>query len=217
MLRLGSPFAMRAFTVTWQLDSRESLIEALTAVSPVFPLERLFCYLSHMSIEKTFLDFSVRKLTLLASRLADCLGRLNDEQVWARACDTENAVGNLVMHLCGNVRQWVISGIGGAVDVRHRPSEFAAEGGITASELKQKLDETVTEAVRVIQGISSERLAERLTIQGYDVTVLEAIYTVVEHFAQHTGQVIYATKALTGLDLGYYAHLSKAAHDEKTP
>jgi len=170
-----------------------------------------------MTIEKIFLDFSVRKLTLLASRLADCLGRLNSEQVWSRGSDKENAIGNLVLHLCGNVRQWIVSGVGGVADVRNRPAEFAAKGGVGVDELRELLSATITEATGVIQGIGRERLAERLTIQGYEVTVLEAVYTVVEHFAQHTGQVIYATKAVTGSDLGYYAHLSKPAHGEKTP
>ena len=61
------------------------------------------------------------------------------------------------------------------------------------------------------------RLAERVTIQKYDVTVLEAIFHVVEHFSHHTGQILFATKMLTGEDLGYYKHLRAAAHGEPTP
>ncbi|MFB3906116.1 MAG: DinB family protein [Acidobacteriota bacterium] len=170
-----------------------------------------------MTLEKIFLDFSVRKLGLLSSRLTDCLGRLSHEQVWSRGGESENAVGNLVLHLCGNVRQWIISGIGGAEDVRDRAAEFAAKGGVSVNELRGLLAATVADACRVIEGVSKERLGQRLTIQGYDVTVLEAIYSVIEHFAQHTGQVIYGTKAMTGSDLGYYSHLSKRAHGEKTP
>ena len=170
-----------------------------------------------MTLEKLFIDFSVRKLTLLVSRVTDCLGRLNDEQVWSRGGDEQNAVGNLVLHLCGNVRQWINSGIGGQADVRKRPAEFSAQGGPGVSELKDLLNRTISEATSIMQGITRERLADRLTIQGYEVSVLEAVYTVVEHFAQHTGQVIFATKLITGRDLGYYAHLSNSGHGRKTP
>jgi len=164
-----------------------------------------------------FLDCSARRLNQLASRIDDCLGRLDDAQVWFRGGENQNAVGNLVLHLAGNVRQWIISGVGGATDERERDAEFAARGGTGVEELRARLGATVREAVAVIGGTPPGRLAERLRIQGYDVTVLEAIYHVVEHFAQHTGQIVFATKAATGEDLGYYAHLSRAGHGRRTP
>jgi len=164
-----------------------------------------------------FLSFSLRKLKLLASRIDDCLTRLDEEKVWARGGENANAVGNLALHLCGNVRQWIVSGIGGEQDVRQRDAEFAAREGSSAGELRLLLDQTIAQAASIIERLPAERLTEQLTIQGYKVTVLEAVYTVVEHFAQHTGQIIFATKLLTGLDLGYYAHLSKPHHNERTP
>jgi len=168
-------------------------------------------------IPPIFLSFSVRKLNLLASRIADCLSRLDDEKMWARSGENANAIGNLVLHLCGNVRQWVVSGIGGEPDVRRRDAEFAAREGMSARDLRLLLEQTVGQAASIIEQLPAERLPEQLTIQGYDVTVLEAVYTVVEHFAQHTGQIIFATKLLTGENLGYYAHLSKPTHSEPTP
>ncbi len=159
--------------------------------------------------DRIFLDFSVRKLTQLTDRIGDCLGLLSGEQVWARGGESENAVGNLVLHLCGNVRQWIVSGVGGRPDIRRRDEEFAARGEIQPDELRRRLDATVAEAVAVIEAVTPQRLLETVTPQGYQVTVLEAIYHVVEHFAQHTGQIIYATKMLTGEDLGYYRHLSR--------
>ena len=170
-----------------------------------------------MAIDRIFVECSVRRLNQNASRIQDCLGRLRDGQVWARGGDNENAVGNIVLHLCGNVRQWIISGVGGAPDVRRRDAEFAAREGASARELAAQIGATVREATSVLEQLTDARLEERVQIQGYDVTVLEAVYHVVEHFAQHTGQTIFATKALTGNDLGYYAHLSKPVHDEKTP
>jgi uncharacterized damage-inducible protein DinB len=169
------------------------------------------------TLDRVFLDCSARRLSQLGSRIEDCLGRLNDSQVWFRGGENQNAVGNLVLHLAGNVRQWIVSGVGGAPDVRDRDAEFAATGDAGVEELRERLGATVREAGAVLADIPPARLTERVRIQGYDVTVLEAIYHVVEHFAEHTGQIIFATKAATGDDLGYYAHLSKAAHGRKTP
>jgi uncharacterized damage-inducible protein DinB len=169
-------------------------------------------------LDRIFLDFCSKKLTQLAGRIEDCLGKLTAEQIWARGGEHENAVGNLVLHLCGNVRQWIISGVGGAPDDRVRDREFAARGDVAAAELAERLKSTVAEAVGVIQSATAERLGERVKIQNYDITVLEAIAHVVEHFGQHAGQIMFVTKMLTGQDLGYYKHLkTTAAHGEKTP
>ncbi|MGE5646789.1 MAG: DinB family protein [Acidobacteriota bacterium] len=170
-----------------------------------------------MSLDRIFLECSVRRLNQLASRIDDCLGRLTDTQIWARGGENENAIGNIVLHLCGNLRQWIVSGAGGAPDVRDRDAEFAAREGAAARELAAQLGATVRRAATVIEALTAARLEERVRIQHYDVTVLEAVYHVVEHFAEHAGQVIFATKAFTGKDLGYYAHLNKSAHREKTP
>jgi uncharacterized damage-inducible protein DinB len=169
------------------------------------------------TLDRIFLDCSARRLDELASRIDDCLGRLNDSQVWYRGGENQNAVGNLVLHLAGNVRQWILSGVGGAPDVRERDGEFASSGGTGVDELRHRLGAVLREAAVVLSAVPAERLAERVCIQGYHVTVLEAIYHVVEHFAQHTGQIVFATKAATGDDLGYYAHLSHPAHGHKTP
>ena len=169
-------------------------------------------------LERAFLNYSVEKLRQLSQRIETCLGRLTDEQVWARGCDNENALGNIVLHLCGNTRQWIVSGVGGTPDIRQRDLEFAARGGVPAAELAARLRGAIEEAVAVLGAVPLQRLADRVAIQGYEMTVLEAIYHVVEHFAGHAGQIIFATKMLTGADLGFYRHLSaRAAHPEKTP
>ena len=168
------------------------------------------------SCDRLFLDYSARKLRQLTGRIEDCLGRLTEEQIWARGAETENAVGNLVLHLSGNVRQWIVAAVGGRPDIRQRDAEFGARGGLAASGLAGRLRGIVDEAARAIETLAPDRLAEPLTVQGYHVTVLEAIYSAVEHFSGHTGQIVYATKLLTGEDLGYYNHL-KTAHAEQTP
>ncbi len=165
-----------------------------------------------------FLDFSVRKLEQYAARIRDCLGRLSGEQIWRRGGEHENAVGNLVLHLCGNLRQWIGHGAGGLADVRERPAEFAARSGLSREELAARLDETVREATAVLRALTPARLLETLVLQGYQVTVLEAVYHAVEHFSHHTGQILYATKQLTGEDLGYYRHLDvPGAAGDRTP
>lgn len=169
------------------------------------------------ALDRIFLDCSARRLTQLASRLDDCLSRLSDEQIWIRGGDNQNAAGNLVLHLAGNLRQWIVAGVGGAPDVRDRDAEFSVREGATAGELRALLTAVVHESATTIAAVPAARLAERLHVQGYEVTVLEAIYHVVEHLAQHTGQIIFLTKALTGADLAYYAHLAKATHGRPTP
>ena len=158
--------------------------------------------------DQAFTDYSCDKLLQLTERICVCLDRLNPEQIWHRGSANENAVGNLVLHLCGNVRQWIGFGIDGQPDIRKRNDEFAARGGSEGADLKEFLRATVAEAVRVIHGLTPERLEEVTSIQTYEVTVLQAAYHVVEHFSGHAGQIILSTKQFTGEDLGFYSHLS---------
>jgi uncharacterized damage-inducible protein DinB len=157
--------------------------------------------------DEIFLKFSTDKLEQLHGRIQDCLSRLTPEQIWTRGSENENAVGNLVLHLSGNVRQWIGSGVAGLPDYRQRDTEFDARGGKSCEELTELLRMRVVEAAAIIRAVPPARLTERITPQGHDVTVLEAIAHVVEHFSQHTGQIILLTKMLTGDDLGYYQHL----------
>ena len=169
------------------------------------------------TVDGIFLEASAKKLEQLVTRICDCAGKLSTDEIWARGHENENAIGNLILHLNGNVRQWIIAGVGGAPDTRTRDAEFAARGGTEKAELIERLETTVREAIAVIGKVTPQRFMQPLTIQNYDVTVMEAIFHVVEHFSQHTGQIVFATKMLTGEDLGFYKHLKAAAHGEKTP
>jgi hypothetical protein len=155
-----------------------------------------------VSIESLFLTASAGKLDQSANRIGVCLGKLSEDQVWARGHENENAVGNLVLHLCGNVRQWIMHGLGGQPDVRTRDAEFSAAGGSAPSELAAKVRQTIDEARSVLIALRPDQLTATYTIQNRTVSGVEAVLNVVEHFAQHTGQIIFATKNLTGLDLG---------------
>lgn len=168
-------------------------------------------------LDRLFLDYSIQKLGQAAGRIGVCLEKLSEEQVWAKGSANENAVGNLVVHVCGNISQWLISGIGGVPNTRDRDAEFARRGGFSIQELQLLLQRTVDEGMAVIRVQTAESLERRIEVQLYEISVLEAIYHVVEHFAGHTGQVIFATKLMTGEDLGFYRFLKYRAHAERTP
>jgi uncharacterized damage-inducible protein DinB len=136
-------------------------------------------------------------------RIIRCLETLSQDQIWWRPHRTSNSIGNLVLHLAGNVRQWIISGLGNQPDHRDREGEFEELGPVPRYMLIQQLETTVAEASRVLAGISSRDLEREFRIQGFRVTGLTAIAHVTEHFAYHTGQIIYATKLLRGVDLGF--------------
>ena len=170
-----------------------------------------------MSVEQLVIEFASRKLRQLEERIEICVGKLAGDQLWSRAGENSNAAGNLCLHLAGNVRQWIIHGIGGAPDVRTRDAEFAARGGIPREELLTRLRQTVDEACRVLDALPPARLLDTITPQNYQVSVTEAMLHVVEHFAEHTGQIILLTKALTGEDLGFFAHLRGPAAPPPPP
>jgi uncharacterized damage-inducible protein DinB len=148
-----------------------------------------------------FLEVSSRRLGQMTEYLVACVTKLTDEQIWRRQGAHENAVGNLVLHLCGNARQWIMHGVGGAPDVRVRPAEFSAVGGMSGAELIALFTTTMDEAKAVIARVTAQRLVERTTPQGRNVSVLEAIYQVVGHVQQHVGQIILVTKQMIGTDL----------------
>jgi len=136
-------------------------------------------------------------------RIIRCLKTMTEEQIWWRTHSTSNSAGNLVLHLAGNVRQWIISGLGERPDHRERDKEFAELGPIPRRALILQLEETVAEACRVLGKLSSRDLARHYRIQGYRVKGMEAVAHVTEHFAYHTGQIIYLTKLQLGVDLGF--------------
>ena len=140
------------------------------------------------------------------------LETLSDEQVWRRPNESSNSVGNLLLHLSGNVRQWVVAGVGAAEDTRDRAQEFAARGQIGKSELLDLLKTTLEEADAVLAKIESEYIAARSDAplqrvckpQAFEVTVLDAIFHVVEHFSYHTGQIIFAAKWMAEGQVSFY-------------
>jgi uncharacterized damage-inducible protein DinB len=137
-------------------------------------------------------------------KIERCLEQLTDEQIWWRANPQSNSIGNLLLHLSGNVRQWIVCGLGGAQDERDRDSEFAQRETIPRAELLARLKRTLTEADQALAKFDADRLLEKYSIQGCDTTAMAAIYHVVEHFSMHTGQIIMMSKMFAEVDLGFY-------------
>ena len=165
------------------------------------------------SVVRLFLEHS---RTLLAGqywpRLRDCVESLTDEQIWWRPNEASNSVGNLLMHLNGNVRQWLVVTFANAQDGRDRPAEFARRTHLPRSVLLDDLAATVDQAANVIRTLSTADLLATVKIQGYTTTGLEAVYHVIEHFSMHYGQIVFITKQLRGADLGFYRELDATGH-----
>ena len=137
-------------------------------------------------------------------KIERCLEQLSDEDVWWRANSESNSIGNLLLHLTGNVRQWIVSGVGGAPDKRVRQEEFDQRSGITRAELLARLKPVLKDADAALSALDLSQLLETRRIQGNDVVLLEAIFHVTEHFAMHTGQIILLTKMLKSANLKFY-------------
>ena len=150
-----------------------------------------------------FLEFSRKKLLeQYWPRLRACVESLSDEQVWWRPNESSNSIGNLILHLNGNVGQWLVASFNRLEDARDRPAEFNAQGGISGAALLAKLSTTMNQASEVLSRLTEEDLLTPFEIQGYHVNGLDSVYQVVEHFGLHYGQILYVTKMLRSEDLG---------------
>ena len=129
---------------------------------------------------------------------------LDEAAIWWRANEQSNSIGNLMLHLAGNIRQWIVSGVGGAPSTRDRAAEFAAHSGSGVAELLANLEQVLDETDAVLAKVTAADLATTRTIQGRDITVLEAIYHVVEHFSLHLGQVVFIAKARAPGSVKFY-------------
>ncbi|GIW80826.1 MAG: hypothetical protein KatS3mg105_2633 [Gemmatales bacterium] len=139
-----------------------------------------------------------RELDNARGTIQHCVEQLTDEQLWARPAESMNSIGNLLLHLCGNLRQWIVSGIGGAADTRDRPREFAERGPLPRADLLFQLDRTVAEARNALRKATAESLLQPRRIQGFDVNGLEAVIDSVAHFRGHTQEIVHLTRRLLG-------------------
>jgi uncharacterized damage-inducible protein DinB len=151
-----------------------------------------------------FVDHSAAKLRQMASVIEMCVAMLDEAQLARAPHPASNSIANLILHLCGNVRQWIGSTLGGQPDTRQRELEFVALKAASRGALLDLLRATMDEAEGVLRTLDAARLATTVETQDGPLPVLRVVYQVVGHFQQHTGQIIYATKLMTGRDLALY-------------
>jgi hypothetical protein len=149
-------------------------------------------------VGRAFLAEARRKLSDRHERIRHCLSQLDDAQVWWRPAESMNSAANLVLHLCGNLRQWLVAGVGGAADFRDRPREFAERGPIPRDELLRRLAAVVAQADTVLAGFDESRLLEARRIQGFDETVLSAVFDCLTHLSGHAQEIVYVTRLQLG-------------------
>jgi uncharacterized damage-inducible protein DinB len=171
------------------------------------------------AIRDAFISAAVARLRQMEDRIHDCLSRLSDDQIWSRGNENSNSIGNLVLHLNGNLGQWVVAGLGNLPDLRDRDSEFNTRDGITGKELSALLKARLDQVVSIIQEVPADRLLEMVCPQGYSLPVMEVITHITEHFYLHGGQIILLTKLILNIDLAYYKHLASnnVNHTETIP
>jgi uncharacterized damage-inducible protein DinB len=160
---------------------------------------------SRMDDGSAFLTEARRYLAVeYPTKIRACVAQLSDDDLWWRPNEASNSVGNLLLHLAGNIRQWIVGGVGGAPDARRRQEEFDERGPLPRASLLERFDTAIGDAARVLAAVESWELTAPRRIQGRDTTVLLAIFHVVEHCAMHTGQIVYLTKLRSGRDLSFY-------------
>ena len=138
------------------------------------------------------------------AKIRQCIAVLPEGAAWKRPNESSNSIANLLLHLAGNIRQWIVGGVGGKEVARDRAAEFSARDGGDVRDLLSDLERAVGEVDEVLATVKPEELTRECTIQGRDTTVLAAIYHVVEHFAMHTGQIVMMTKAAAPNAIHFY-------------
>ncbi|MEM6343822.1 MAG: DinB family protein [Bacteroidota bacterium] len=138
-------------------------------------------------------------------RIRQCLHILTEADIWYRPNENSNSVGNLVLHLCGNVRQWLVSGLSRTPDTRERDLEFSERGPWPTKDLLAQLDQLEQEILQTLASLGPEDLIRDYEVQGFQENGIGILVHVIEHFSYHTGQITYFTKAHKDVDTGYYA------------
>ncbi len=151
-----------------------------------------------------FQDQSIFRLNENLPRIKNCLDRLTEAEVWQQPNSSSNSIANLILHLCGNIHQYIMSSLGETEDIRVRDLEFSTRGGFSKEELFSKIEQVISNASQVIQQAAEEQLLRKREVQGFNFSGIGIIVHVVEHLSYHTGQIALLTKLLKNEDLGFY-------------
>ncbi len=164
---------------------------------------------------REFAEQIARHMEMNTPRIEKCLAELSETELWQRPNPGSNSVGNLLLHLCGNITQYVLCSLGGLPDHRVRDAEFSAEAGPGKAELYEKIQKTVQQATQIIRNASQEEMLRVRTVQGFEMSGIAISIHVCEHYSYHTGQIAFWVKLLKNKDLGFYAGIDLNAKNEK--
>jgi hypothetical protein len=150
------------------------------------------------NVTQAFVEEARATLRRMHGKIAHCLGQLSDDDVNWRPFAGANSIANMVVHLCGNVGQWIVAAVGGGAAERDRPGEFAQSLQVTRDELLKRLESTVRQADAAIAAVTAQTAVAPRTIQGFETNVIAAIFHAISHFEGHTHQIIYVTRLRLG-------------------
>lgn len=171
--------------------------------------------MENSKLSNEVIDQAILRMNENTPRIEKCLNHLTEEEIWQKPNSSSNSVGNLMLHLCGNIRQYIISSLGGEEDKRTREREFTETKSLNKSELLKKLTDTVHIACCTIRNLSEEDLLEMRSVQGFNYSGIGNIIHVVEHYSYHTGQIAFWTKLLKDRDLGFYEGINLNLKNKK--
>jgi len=154
-----------------------------------------------------FIKETIHFLELNPPRIENCLNRLTEAQVWQKPNEVSNSIGNLILHLCGNMTQYVIAGLGGALDERERDLEFSVHNAYSKSALLENFNKVTIAAVKVLQKTEEAEFLRVRKVQGFEMTGVGIAIHVTEHYSYHVGQIALLTKLMVAQDLGFYADM----------
>ena len=157
--------------------------------------------------EVDFIEQAVLRMDEYLVKIEKCLDELEEKDIWLRPNESTNCIGNQILHLCGNITQYIIAGLGKEKDLRDRDREFNTRGGISKPELYDKLFRVVEEAKEVIINLDQDAFRKIRSVQGFELSGIGIVLHVVEHFSYHTGQIVMWTKMIRNVDLGFYSDL----------
>ncbi len=160
------------------------------------------------NFQQEFIKESIYRINESTKRVTKCLDEIDEIELWKRPNEHSNSIGNMVLHLCGNIRQYIISSLGQVEDIRERDKEFSANGTFKKSELLAKLQQTVNEAIVVMEGLDDTGLMELYFVQGFQLSGIGIIIHVTENYSYHTGQIAFWVKLLKNNDLGFYRNIN---------
>ena len=156
---------------------------------------------------KEFIEQSMYRIEESTKRVIKCLQEIDETEIWKSPNSNSNSVGNLILHLCGNIRQYVISALGGVKDARERDKEFSVKSGYSKSALLNELNQTVSEAAVIIKTLEEDDLLKTYSVQGFKLSGIGIIIHVTEHYSYHTGQIAFWTKQIRDIDVGFYTNI----------